>query len=156
MSLCVKVLHDLMYTGEIIDPQVAHVFSDGRKIEKCNCDSSSGELMDELDADFRGHDRDPADLVLHHALSGFPSPAGVVVGIAEDHVVAELPRPGFKTLPYLGKKRVLETVAVETPVAFATSRIVTVMFGGTRPAKDASLCRGAESRTVSRDSAECK
>src|SRR5438094_8665395 len=63
--------------------------------------------MDQTQADFRCHDGDAADLVLHHSFCRFTSAARVVVGIAQNGVIAKLSRADLKALDHFGKEWIL-------------------------------------------------
>src|SRR5579872_1183328 len=104
MTLGVQVLDNLADSRRIIDAQITHVFPGWSKIEKCNRNPSSRELVNQLDADFGSHDSDTADLVLHHAVGSFASPPWIVVGVAQYDVISELSCTGFKTLHHLRKE----------------------------------------------------
>src|SRR5581483_11265620 len=88
VAILVKVIHNLLDTGGVVNPQVAGVSADGREIEKGYGDHSASEFVHQLKADFRSHDGDAADFVFHHALGGLPSSARIVIGVTKNGVVA--------------------------------------------------------------------
>src|SRR5213082_805137 len=67
------------FSGEIIDFQITHVAADRREVEESDGNSSPGEFVDQLQADFGGHHGDTTDIVLHHSLRGFSSSAGIII-----------------------------------------------------------------------------
>src|SRR5947207_6225101 len=106
MSDCVEVLDDLLDSGEIVDSQITHVSSDGSEVEESHRNPSPGEFVDQLHADFGGHHRDTADIVLHHSLRSLSSSAGVIIRVAENGIVTELAGADFETLDHFRKERI--------------------------------------------------
>src|SRR5208283_2118878 len=99
---------DLLDAGIVVDPKVTHVFPNGREIQESYGNSSARHLMNQLHADLRGHDRDPANFMLHHPFGGLARPPRIVVGVAEDDVVAEVHRAGLEAFNNFRKKWVLD------------------------------------------------
>ena len=106
MSASVEVLDDLLDSGEIIDFQITHVAADRREVEESDGNSSPGEFVDQLQADFGGHHGDTTDIVLHHSLRGFSSSAGIIIRVAENGVVTKLAGADFETLDHFRKERI--------------------------------------------------
>ena len=108
MPVLVEIIHDLLDTGGIINAQITRVSANRSQIEKSDCDHSASEFMYQAKADFRRHDRDATNFVFHHALGGFSSPARVVVSVAENGVIAQLPGASLETLDDFRKKRIFD------------------------------------------------
>ncbi len=131
MSIGMQIFDDLLDCREIIDSQIAHVTAYWREVEESNGNSSPREFVNQSQADLGGHHRNTADVVLHHSLGGLSSSAGVIIRVAENGVVTKLSGADFETLDHFRKERIFNVgqVAVDTPAALATSRIVTPIFG---------------------------
>src|SRR5947207_12830063 len=108
MSDCVEVLDDLLDSGEIVDSQITHVSSDGSEVEESHRNPSPGKFVDQLQADFGGHDRDTADIVLHHSLRSLSSSAGIIIRVTENGVITKLAGADFETLDHFREERIFD------------------------------------------------
>ena len=102
------VFDDLLDSREIVNSQVAHIAPNGREVEESHGNPSSGEFVDQSQSDFGGHHRNAADVVLHHSLGGLPRPPRIIVGIAQNGVITQLPGADFKTLDHFREERVFD------------------------------------------------
>ena len=121
MSHLVQIFDDLLHARKIIDAKFADVAARGSQVQKRDRDLAAGEFLDQARADFRRHDGDAADVVLHHALGGFLCAARLVVGVAQDRVVAELARARLEPFDDFGKKWIVD-VGNDNPERLAVAR----------------------------------
>src|SRR5437763_2230993 len=108
MAVLVQIIHNLLDAGRVINAQITGVSANRSEIEKGDGDHSASEFVHQLKADFRSHDGDAANLVFHHALGGLSSSPRIVIGVAENGVVAQLPGACLETLYDLWKKRIFD------------------------------------------------
>ena len=108
MAVLVQIIHDLLDAGRVINAQITGVSANRSEIEKGYGDHSASEFVHQLKADFRSHDGYAANLVFHHALGGLSSSPRIVIGVAENGVVAQLPGACLEALDDFREKRIFD------------------------------------------------
>ena len=121
VSHLVQIFDDLLHARKIVDAKFADVAARRRQVQKSDRDAAAREFLDQAQADFGRHDGDAADVVFHHALGGFLRAARLVVGVAEDRVVAELARARLETFDDFGEKWI-DDVGNDNPEGLAVAR----------------------------------
>ena len=108
VSLLMQVFNNLLNSGRVINSESADVSASRGEIKKSDGDSSVRQFIDQARANFGSHDGDTADTVRHHAAGSLLRAARIVVRVAEDGFVAELPGARQKTFNDLRKKRIFD------------------------------------------------
>src|SRR5579872_552616 len=121
MPHLVQIFDDLLHAGKIIDAKLADVAARGSQVQKRDCDLAASEFLDQARTDFRRHDGDAADVVLHHALGGFLCASRLVVGVAQDRVIAELAGARLESFDDFREKRI-DDVGNDNPESLAIAR----------------------------------
>src|SRR3954451_12276542 len=106
MAVLVQIIHNLLDARRVINPQITRVSANRSEIEKGDGDHSASEFVHQLKADFRSHDGYAANLVFHHALGGLSSSPRIVIGVAENGVIAQLPGACLEAFQYLKEKTI--------------------------------------------------